>query len=355
MYGTLSLTDLLAATQPTIVEFGEDRVFEGISDLLEVHNRLVQEKLGDFVLTTTDRLRRYGGIDSMLMEPMDEFGIPNAQKVSAGATVGFPLRRYANAIQFTRDWMRQHTPEELTNQVIAQRTADVRTIDREIKKALFRPTNYTFRDYLVQPTSQVSLGVKALVNADGDPIPVGYTGLTFDGATHTHYLARAGGALANTDMIALYSTVIEHHPIGRPQIWISRTDEATVRALAGFLGYLPETTMPASTTTYAVGRQLDTMQVNDRAIGVFDQTAEVWVKPWIPANYAFAWVSGAPEPLVMREPERGDRGLRLMAEFDSYPLRANALAHDYGLGVWNRTNGAILYFGGTSYVQPVFV
>lgn len=355
MYGTLSLDDLLAATQPTIVEFGEDLVYQGISDILEIHNRLTEEKLNNYVLTSTDRMRRYGGVDSMVMEPIDEVGVPQAQKVTAGATVGFPLRRYANAIQFTRDWMTQHTPEELTVQILAQRDADERTVDREIKRALFRPTNYTFTDRLVQPTSQITIPVKALANADGAPIPSGPNGESFDGSTHTHYLARVGGTVAATDVQAMVNTVIEHHPNGKPMIWISRTDEATFTGIPGFVAFVPVTIHQADTSTYAIGKTLDPTQVNNRAIGMWNGQAEVWVKPWIPAGYFYCWTQGGPIPLVMREPARGIKGLRLLAEFEVYPLRATSIARDFGLGVWNRTNGAILYIGGTSYVNPTIV
>lgn len=352
MFGTVSLDDLLSATQPSIIQFGEDRVFQGVSDLLEIHNRMLQEKLVDFVVGTTDRLRRYGGPDQMVMEPLDEGGVPNAQKVSAGSTVGFPLRRYGNAVQFTRDWMNQHSPQEFTVQIQAQRDADLRTIDLAVRRAIFNPTNYTFTDRLVQPTSQVTIPVKALVNADSAPLGVGPNGETFNAATHTHYLARAGGAVTNAEVIALVETVIEHHPIGQALIYISRTNEATMRALAGFVPYQDVRIRPSFDTTVAIGTPLDPNQINNRAIGVFNATAEVWVKPWMPANYFYAWVKGGPTPLAMREPDRGDKGLRLIFENDEYPLRASAVARDFGIAVWNRTNGAALYIGGTSYVAP---
>jgi hypothetical protein len=47
--------------------------------------------------------------------------------------------------------------------------------------------------------------------------------------------------------------------------------------------------------------------------------------------------------------------MEIAAEFDSYPLRARALEREIGVGVWNRTNGAVLYIdtgNADAYVAP---
>jgi hypothetical protein len=44
--------------------------------------------------------------------------------------------------------------------------------------------------------------------------------------------------------------------------------------------------------------------------------------------------------------------LQIGAEDEAYPLRAQTLEAEFGVGVWTRTNGAVLYVGGTSYVIP---
>jgi hypothetical protein len=54
----------------------------------------------------------------------------------------------------------------------------------------------------------------------------------------------------------------------------------------------------------------------------------------------------------MRERRPGSFMLTLMAEDERHPLRARAWEAEYGFGVWTRTNGAVLYTGGTSYVSP---
>src|SRR5687767_15169342 len=109
-HGTLSISDLLATTDQSVVRLGEDRVYEAIAQDLAAHNMIVQEDLMPLVEMTDDRRRRYGGTASMIMEEADEYGSPDAQKVGAGQNVEFPLRKPMAALQWTRDWFEEHTP-----------------------------------------------------------------------------------------------------------------------------------------------------------------------------------------------------------------------------------------------------
>jgi len=98
------------------------------------------------------------------------------------------------------------------------------------------------------------------------------------------------------------------------------------------------------------------LNIYNRPIGFFGSKAEVWVKPWVPTNYVFAFNTTVNKPLMVRtRPTAGttNRGsLRIAAQNESYPLRATYLEREYGVGVYERTNGACLYTGGGSYVAP---
>lgn len=346
-YGTNSTLDTLRASQQSIAQYGEDNAFEALETARQAHNRNLQEMVTSLVETTTDRQRRYGGVDDMNMDEVDEFGRGDAQKITAGVTVGFPLRLFDLSVQWTRKFMQNGTMGELAAQFEAATTAHIKRMQREIKRAFFTPTNSTFLDRLVD---SVSLNVKALVNADSAAIPNGPNGESFDGSTHTHYLARVG-ALAATDITSAIETVIEHHNTGQAMLYINRAQEAAIRGFtANFTAYVDARIVPGSGTTVANGQLVQTNLYN-RAIGIFDG-AEVWVKPWIPANYMLVFVQGAPKPLVLRERAPGSSGLQIAAEDEAYPLRARTLEAEFGVGVWTRTNGAVLYTGGTSYVTP---
>lgn len=346
-YGTNSTLDTLRASQQSIAQYGEDNAFEAIETARQAHNRNLQEMVSNLVETTTDRQRRYGGADDMNMDEVDEFGRGDAQKITAGVTVGFPLRLFDLTVQWTRKFMQNATMGELAAQFDSATTAHIKRMQREIKRAFFTATNSTFTDRLVD---SVSLSVKALVNADSAAIPNGPNGESFDGATHTHYLARVG-TLAATDITGAIETVIEHHNTGQAMLYINRAQESAIRGFtSNFTPYVDTRIIPGSGTTVANGPLTQTNLYN-RAIGIFDG-AEVWVKPWIPASYMLVFVAGAPKPLVLRERTPGSSGLQIAAEDEAYPLRARTLEAEFGVGVWTRTNGAVLYTGGTSYVTP---
>lgn len=349
MYGTNTTLDTLAASQQTVAQFGEDRAFDAIAAAFAAHNAIMRDMLGDLVQQTTDRLLRYGGQDDMTMGELDQFGTPDAQKVTAGVSLGLPLRHYGRALQWTRTALQVMRANEMAGQVNAIMTADVKAVQREIKKALFTSTNTP--TYLDRGVDNVTLPLKALVNADGAAIPNGPNGEVFNSATHTHYLATA--ALVAADAKALIQTVTEHFGAGQSRLYINAAQETTVRAFAGFMAFVDPRVVQPSSTAYAQGGNLDFFNLNNRRIGLFEG-AEVWVKPWVPASYLVAWVAGSPPPLGMRIREGGSGDLELVFEDELHPLRARVYQREFGIGVINRTNGAALYVGGGAYVIPSF-
>jgi hypothetical protein len=346
VYGTFTTLDTLAAgTTQTVVAFGEDRAFDAIEAAANVHNAQMNELLAGFVERSTDRLRRYGGAASMAMDELDQFGTPDAQKVTAGSNVAFPLKRYGLAVQWTRMAFLTMLASELAAQFTAALDADRNAIIREIKRALFTPTNTTFTDRFVD---NVDLGVKALVNADSAPLPLGPNGEVFNGATHTHYLGTA--AFVAADLTALITTVIEHYGAGEVMVYLNQAQEAAVRAFTGFTAYVDPRIILASTSQGAVGA-LDVINIYNRKIGIFGG-AEIWIKPWMPANYAFAWVRGQAVPLVMRVRDDVNGNFGVLFDDESHPLRARGVGREFGVGVWQRINGAILQTNGATYATP---
>lgn len=356
-YGTLSTLDTLAslrAATGVVADIGEDVAFEAIEAALVAHNQLLQESLAGFVEMTTDRLRRYGGPDSMTMEELDEFGTPGAQKILAGATLGFPLRFYGGALQWTRLFFQNATGAELAAQVTAMMDADIKMMHKQLKLALLTPTNLTFEDRRVD---HVQLPLKALVNADNAPIPIAPDGTTFNGATHTHYFgataawAAATPAQIATDLTAVITTVIEHFLTGGIQLLANPAQEVSIRAATGFNAYYDPRLIPSVNQTNAMG-DLDVMNVTNRAIGVFG-AAEVWIKPWIPPNYVIAVLVGSPQKaLAMRTRNAGSGQLELLFDSEIFPLRSRSYGREFGFGVWNRVAAACLETNNVAYAAP---
>lgn len=346
--GTLSVADLRAVTYQSAAEFGINTISEVFARDLGVHSGIMQELVAFFADVTADRQRIYGTTDTSQMSEVDEFGRAPTKKIKGGTTVGFPLKAYQYAVGWTRKYLQNHTPAELADQLLAAKKAQVLQVSKEVKKAFYLSGNYTFNDFLVD---KVDLNVKRLLNADGAPIPDGPNGEVFVPGSHTHYDAIAG--LTAASLTALINDVVEHGHGGTVVVVINKADEAAVRALTGFTAYT-DPRIQLGTGTVATKR-LDITRLDNRAIGIFG-AAEVWVKPWGIANYALAFDSGTGnKPLVIRTRDGAAPSLAIAAEIDMFPLHAQYMETEFGVGVWNRTNGAVLYFGGGAYVDPTIV
>jgi len=358
MYGTNTILDSLAAFDAqTVLEYGEDRLLDVFQQSLDAHNRLVEDMLASIgVEFTNDRVRRYGVESRMQMIPADEFTRADAQKIELGGVdIGFPLRLWQISLQWTRKHLEVKTVREARAEMAAAQRADVTRVREQVQRALFTPTNnLTYVDRLVDG---VTIPLRALLNADGAPIPDDDFGNSFDGSTHTHYLATA--SLDAAAVQALLDTVIEHGVTGQVRLYINRAQEATVAGLANFTPYTPPLIVPGpgSTEPQATGRTLQPFDIYNRPIGVWNGAVEVWVKSWVPANYLLAVeIDPANAVLAVRtRPGIAARGeLRIVAEDERYPLRAQTMEREFGVGVWRRENAAVLYTGGATYQTPSF-
>lgn len=347
--GTYTLADLLENRfeNVTVHEFGQDTLAEVIQNDLAAHNAQVEELMNEFATPTSDIMRRYGtSIDGQMVE-VDEFGRGPTQQDRPGATVQFPMRKYQFAIGWTKDHLDLASVQDMAIAADTAEKAHLNVLRRDIKRALFGAANYSFVDYTATKTT---LAVKRLLNADGDPIPPGPNGESFDGSAHTHYNFTA--SLANADVTALITDVAEHGHTDDVRIAINKADEAAWSALSKFKPYV-DVRLTHNANTNEPMKQVDTLPVDNRPIGLFEG-AEVWVKPWGISGYGICWDAGSPDkPLAMRQrPQASMQGLRLAGEIPAHPLLAKYMEAVFGFGVWTRTNGAVLYTGGGAYSSP---
>lgn len=358
-YGTLSLLDtLMVRDNANVFDYGEDLLYQSLNDLLDVHNTMTQQMITLFVEYTTDNIRRFGaGSVSGEMVEIDEWGLSDVQKTAVtGYDIGFPLRNYQYSLGWTRKYFELKAVSDIAKEFVAAQEADVRNIKRQLLKALFNPTNYSFIDRLA---NSQTLPVKRLINADSTAIPINEFGTTFNGATHTHYLARAGGAVAASDITAAIDTVVEHG-VGGGQVLllINKAQEAAVAAMTPFTPLqAPMVDLGPGSTVELVARMSreNPYRIDDRPIGVWDGYVVVHTKPWIPANYIVVIVVGSQKGKVLTfrtRPVNGYGLFQMRAEHEHYPLRAQHMEREFGVGVWQRFGASILYTGNTTYTAP---
>lgn len=345
--GTNDINTLLAARIQSVADFGMDTVQQVLEDDVAAHNMIVNDMVGDLCELTTDRQRIYGTSASGEMVEVDEYGKAPTQLATPGSTVGFPLKLFQFNVGWTAKWMQAKTPADAATLVLAAQKAHLRKIQVEIKRAAYLSANYTHRDHLID---NVDLFVKRFVNADGAAIPDGPNGETFDGSTHSHYNYAA--SLNATDLTTAINDVIEHGFGSAVRVAINKTDETAVRALTGFVAYPDPRIIYRNSDT--PGQTLDISRLDNRAIGIF-AGAEVWVKSWAIASYPFVWDAGSPnKPFAFRQrAATALQGLRIAAINPDYPLYAQFMEAEFGVGVWTRTNGVVYYTGsGSAYTDP---
>lgn len=346
--GTLTIDDLLAVTNQPAAEFGLDAIQDVLQADLDTHNAIVQEMVGDLCEITTDNQRIYGASEENEMVEVDEFGRAPTQGTKTNPEVAFPLRRFQYAIGWTELFFKQASPADLAKATQGAEKAHLRRLTNEIKAAVYRPTNYVFNDHLVK---KLNLNIKAFTNADGMVMPDGPNGEKWDPNTHTHYTAAA--ALDVNNILAIIDHVVEHDHGSMLKLYINRANEQAFRGLSGFEGYHdPRITL--GTHTNQVGERLDITRVDNRAIGLLG-AAEVWVKPWAQAGYAFVTdLDDEGKPLAFRQREATSlQGLQIAAQFEAFPLVAEIMMAEFGIGVWTRTNGAVHQFTNATYQSPV--
>lgn len=348
-FGTLSLLEDLAVDTDPIGDRAE-QIAKQFSDALDIHNQLFSDISGDIASVGSEAELAYPGADQAIIQELDEWGAADASKASSFGQMGFPLRIYGGTVQWTNTYIERATPAEMATQLDAFAAADLATLRRNLAVTLFKPTNTT--SYFDRLASKRTYDLKALLNGDGQSIPMSPSGASFDGSTHTHYLASA--TLTATYLQSLIDTVVEHGVDGKIVVYIARADEATVRGLTGFSPYLDARV--TVTGAAQIGNQaLDVTNPDDRAIGVFGG-AEIAVKPWVPANYQSVLDLGASVPAVRIRTRTGDLtgsgSFRLINEHGHYPLHAQHLGREYGMSAYGRHKAAVGKSNNSTYSAP---
>jgi len=345
--GTMDMASLLA--NESIAASGEVDLAQ-VNDVLQAdvaaHNAVLADALNEIAEPSTERLIGEGTSDAGQMVEGDENTRPPTQRPGGIVARGLPLKQFHYAIGWTRDWLEQHTVAEMARATQAAEKAHLKKVQAELKRAIFLSANYTHFDHLQAPN--INLDVKRFWNGDGEEMPEGPYGEVFDGSTHSHFLATA--TLTTVGATAFVRTLIEHGYGQKVRAVIAQADETAWRALSGFQAY-PDPRFVLGSHANQMGQRVDITRLDNRAIGTYD-AAEIWVKPWGTANYAFGYDTEGPKPIAFRERVAGGRGLRSVAEIDLYPWQVKYYRAQFGFGVKVRGNGAVYQFSNASYQDP---
>lgn len=342
LVGIKSVEDLRAYRFASAAEMGLDTINAILERDLAAVNAAMLDAVSLIAEPVTEQQRIYGTSYRYAMQEVDEHGVPDSKKAQPGQTVSFPLRRFAITLGWTRDAMKRMTPAELAEDYIAARDGYRYEVIKQIKKACYDKDNYTFVDEL---TNGVSLPVKRFLNADSAKIPNAPDGTTFSGATHTHYNAITGSAVANVDVNTMVDHVTEHGNYAGVKVVVSAADAPTIAALSNFKTALDAGLITPSPTTQSFTAQAAAPLGDNRLIGCWrNGSVEVWIKPWAVTGRYACFATGASEkPLGYRQPNfAGLQGFRFNSLEERLTIIAQLVEAEFGFGAWNRTAAAFL-------------
>lgn len=353
--GINSVSDLLSYRFASAAEVGLDTINTVIQKDLAYHNAIVADALRLLADPTSDQRRIYGTSAALPMTEVDEFGKAVPRKNKPGVAVDFPLRRFSTMVGWTRTALKIAKAAEVARKYMEVRDGHTAEVVRQIKKAVYNNTNYTQVDNLSGGSAAgITLNVKRFLNADGAEIPNSPAGASFAGASHTHYFAITGAAVASTDIDYMVNHLTEHGNTQDVIIVINLADKALITGNGAEFRPLTPVTVVNNGQSATTVERMDNSDLENQFIGYWRDQAQVWVKPWAVAGYFFAFAAGAPEkPLAFREySDPSLQGLRLDAQVEDYPMQAEAFEAVFGIGVWNRTNGVVMQVNSTTYSNP---
>lgn len=343
--GIYSVDDLLAVRNASAAEFGAEKVFDTLKNDLSFYNGLISEQMSFMAENVDEQSRVYGGSVLHEMTQVDEYGVAPSKKGYITSDVSFPLRLFSSSIGWTQKYLEVASPAELMSEYLSVRGGHSYEVTRQIKNAIYNKDNYTFVDRL---TNSVSLTIRRFVNADGQAIP-DFNGKSFDGASHTHYKAKAGASLANADIDGLVSNVTEHGHTRGLMLVVSLANKAAITALTGFTPLSSKVMVYNATDSTVV--KLDTTDLDNQHIGYWGDIP-VWVKPYAVENYVLCITTEGEKALGFRQRKQDSlKGLRLVSEIPSFPLISKSFEAEFGVAVNSRTSGAVLYIGGTTWAN----
>lgn len=295
---------------------------------------------------TTNHVEAYFGTTSGRMQRADQYSRPDLVRQAPPKYYQYyPLNRFEDGTGWTDDYLDRATLRDLANDAISQAQRDQNNILWEAMRALLRKDSYTFQDEIQGP-----LTIRPFLNGDGSLTPperVSASGSAFDG-THTHYWGTNNATLAQSHLQTIKDHLTHHGYEQDLVLWIASNLQDEVEGMTDFAP-LPD---PLVRTEFTAARF---------AVGVTDPDAigrvlgfEVAVKPHMPDDYMFAWSRAVGPPLLERIsdlPQR--RGLRIVAQERSYPLRNSMWERRFGFAPYNRINGvAVQVVASATYTNP---
>ena len=300
-------------------------------------------------------------------EEADEFGQPKGIRLGTPWNMGFDLRYMDLGIRYTFRFLGRASASQIRALNNSALEADQRLVLSTILTRIFDNTTNTAT---LESSGRV-VNVYPFYNGDSTALPVAPPTWKSHSHTtsHTHYLASGGSTFVSGDLDDAYDH-IQHHGytqggsqlyalMNRQEVKIARTFRvadgdaydflpAVGDAAANFLGTLVGR-LPSAAAAPAP----------DVFPGVAGTYGDIKIveEDYIPAGYFVLIASGGKfaerNPVGIREHENAAlRGLKLIPQFERYPLREAFYHHAIGSGIRHPAAGVVTKITSGAYSIP---
>ena len=301
-------------------------------------------------------------------EEADEFGQPKGIRLGTPWNMGYDLKYMDLGIRYTFRFLGRAPAAEIRALNNTALDADQRLVMKTILDRVFR--NVT--DSATLESSNRVVSVYPFYNGDVTTLPVAppawksYTHTT----SHTHYLASGEASLKYTDVDEAYDHIHHHgYTQGGATVFVLMNRQETKIArtwkVSGGMSYdfIPAIGTPGSTFLGTLVGQLPGASTPSGAPSVFPGVVGYYgnvaiiEEDYIPAGYFLMIASGGlfndRNPIGIREHENAAlRGLKLIPQFERYPLREAFYHHAIGSGVRHPAAGVVMKCTTGSYDIP---
>ncbi|HSE46339.1 MAG TPA: hypothetical protein VLA89_13520 [Gemmatimonadales bacterium] len=308
----------------------------GIQAAVDLYRRVELPIITSLAMPWPETLMKYGISNRNGFQPLGPGERPNRKTIEI-ATMYPDVQKYGYGVGTDLDTLRRSTGREI-----------MLDLNRPMQEDPENVLTVFLQTMLNGPDAQTNNSKYSFYNgqyATEEKItaPPVYQQNTFS-SNHTHYLAKSGG-LASTDFTDMKQTIREHGHKGGLAAFINSNGVQQLEDLAAF-------------TQASIIRSPVTDQV---AVAGFNDVFTIWgitfhSTEMMPNDYVLVVETSPVEtgrPLVMYEPANM-RGLTMHpGPANDYPLIESFWDRWFGVKVFQRGAGAVLYYGhSTSYSTP---
>jgi len=299
-------------------------------------------------------------------EEADEFGQPVGIRLGPPWNMGYDLKYFDLGIRYTFRFLGRAPAKQIRALTNTALDADQRLILKTVLTQLFSNQN---RTATLESTGTV-VTVRPFYNGDITALPVAppawksYAHLT----THTHYLASGGATVVSGDLDDMFDHIYHHGYVAsgvelfllvpRKQAKVIRTFRVASGAMYDFFPVVGsvEARMFGTLIGTLPGAAAGALAGFPGHIGDYG-SMHVIEEDLIPDDYMILVASGGSRdtgnPIGLREHENEAlRGLKLIPQFERYPLRESFYHHAVGSGTRYPGKGVVMKVTAGAYSIP---